>query len=58
VAVSARRTAGRLAAVLPGDAGRLVRWGDGAALAGGLLLLVVGLLLLQAAWTTPAHPFR
>jgi len=58
LAVGARRSAGRLAAVLPAEAGRLARWGDGAALAGGLLLLAVGLVLLQAAWTTPAHPFR
>jgi len=58
VAVGARRTAGRLAAALPGEAGRLARFGDGAALAGGLLLLAVGLVLFQAAWTTPAHPFR
>ena len=58
LAVGARRTAGRLAATLPGAGGRLARLGDGAALAGGLVLLTVGLLLLQAAWTMPAHPFR
>ena len=58
LAVGARRTAGRLAATLPGAGGRLARLGDGAALAGGLVLLTVGLLLLQAAWTTPAHPLR
>jgi len=58
VVVGARRTAGRLAAALPGEAGRLARFGDGAALAGGVLLLAVGLVLFQAAWTTPAHPFR
>ena len=58
VAVAARRTAGRLAAALPGVEGRLARLGDGAALAGGLLLLAVGLVLFQAAWTTPIHPLR
>ena len=58
LAVGARRTAGRLAAALPGEAGRLARFGDGAALAGGLLLVAVGLVLLQAAWTTPLHPLR
>ena len=58
LAVGARRTGGRLAAALPGVEGRLARLGDGVALAGGLLLLAVGLVLFQAAWTTPIHPLR
>ena len=58
LAVGARRTAGRLAAALPGGEGRLARFGDGAALAGGLLLVAVRLVLLQAAWTPPLHPLR
>lgn len=58
LSVLARRTALTLAAALPGGRGRTARLTAMAALIGGLVLLALGLLLLQAAWTTPAHPFR
>jgi ABC-type nickel/cobalt efflux system permease component RcnA len=58
LAVGARRTATRVADRLPGGHGRLAHLADGAALAGGLALLAVGGLLLHAALTVPAHPFR
>jgi ABC-type nickel/cobalt efflux system permease component RcnA len=58
LAVGARRTAARVADRLPGGHGRLARLADGAALAGGLGLVAVGGLLLHAALTVPAHPFR
>jgi ABC-type nickel/cobalt efflux system permease component RcnA len=56
--VGARRTAARVADRLPGSHGRLARLADGVALAGGLGLVAVGGLLLHAALTVPAHPFR
>ncbi len=58
LAVSARRTAGRLAAALPGPHHARARLVDGIALAGGLVLLALGLALVQTALSTPAHPFR
>jgi nickel/cobalt transporter (NicO) family protein len=59
LAVFARRQALKLAAVLPGGGGRLALGLDIVALVGGLLLLTLGLLLLQAALApVPAHPFR
>lgn len=57
LAVFARRTALRVAATLPAS-GAVERWLHVAALIGGLVLMTLGALLLQAAWTTPAHPFR
>jgi len=58
LAVGARRTAAAVAATLPGGHGRTARLADGVALAGGLLLLALGVVLLQAALATPAHPLR
>jgi ABC-type nickel/cobalt efflux system permease component RcnA len=58
LAVGARRTGARVAALLPGEHGHAARLADGLALAGGVLLLALGLVLLQAALATPAHPFR
>ncbi len=55
LAVLARGTALKVAERLPGGRGR---WTDGAALAGGVALLVLGLLLAHAAWTLPSHPLR
>lgn len=55
LAVQARHWAGRLAA----DQGGSLAWaraGQGAALAGGLLILALGLSLLGAGLDAPAHP--
>ncbi|MEO1090766.1 MAG: nickel/cobalt transporter [Pseudomonadota bacterium] len=58
LAVFARSSAVGLAERLPGGASRVGRLMDGAAFAGGTLLVVVGAMLLQASFATPAHPFR
>ncbi len=57
LAVLARHSAVRLARLLP-EGTRLERWANVVALVGGLVIVGMGLLLLHAAWTTPAHPFR
>ena len=41
---------------LPDHAGGLSIAGEGVAVLGGLAILTLGLLLLQAALATPAHP--
>lgn len=56
LSVYARQGSLRLAALLPGSNVRLSLAVDLVALAGGLIILALGLLLLQAAWTAPAHP--
>ena len=56
LSVYARKTSLRLAAVLPGSRRGLSRAVDLVALAGGAIILLLGLLLLQAAWNAPAHP--
>ena len=53
LARGSRHLADRLAAA---GAGSAARWGWGFALAGGLLLLVMGLSLLADMLTRPAHP--
>jgi nickel/cobalt exporter len=56
LSVFARDLARRLAARMPEHAGRLSLAGEGVAVAGGIVILVLGLLLLQAALAAPAHP--
>ena len=59
LAVLARRQAVRFATWLPGGDGRLAAGLDVVALAGGLVLLALGVILLQASLVpAPAHPFR
>lgn len=57
LSVFARDTARRLAARMPDHAGRLSLVAEAVAVLGGLAILVLGLLLLQAVWSAPAHPF-
>lgn len=56
LSVFARDLARRLAARMPEHAGRLSLAGEGVAVLGGLVILTLGLLLLQAALAAPAHP--
>lgn len=56
LSVFARDLARRLAARMPEHAGRLSLAGEGVAVAGGIVILILGLLLLQAALAAPAHP--
>ena len=56
LSVFARDLARRLAARMPDHAGGLSIAGEGVAVLGGLAILTLGLLLLQAALATPAHP--
>lgn len=56
LSVCARRVSLRLAARLPGNAGRLSLAVDIAGMLGGLIILLAGVLLLHAALTAPAHP--
>lgn len=56
LSVYARRTSLRLAEHLPNSRAGLARALDIVALLGGAVILVLGLLLLQAAWTAPVHP--
>ena len=56
LSVYARKTSLRLAEMLPGSEAGLSRVVDAVALLGGVVILVLGALLLQAAWTAPAHP--
>ncbi|MEX0923336.1 MAG: nickel/cobalt transporter [Rhodovibrionaceae bacterium] len=58
LSVYARKGSLRLAALLPGQSGRLSLALDLVAVAGGLLILAAGLLLLQASWTLADHPLR
>ncbi|MGK9168801.1 hypothetical protein KXR53_20975 [Inquilinus limosus] len=52
----ARRTALRLLAALPEGSARQGAIADAMGLLGGLILLTLGLLLMQAALSVPAHP--
>ena len=56
LSVYARKTSLRLVEMLPGSRRGLARAIDLVALAGGAVILLLGLLLLQAAWSAPAHP--
>ena len=56
LSVCARRVSLRLAARLPGNAGRLSLAVDIAGMLGGLIILLAGVLLLHAGLTAPAHP--
>ena len=58
MAVYARTLAESLSARLPGRAGYARVAAEIVALLGGLTILLIGLLLFQAAWTTPVHPLR
>lgn len=58
LSVFARDMARRLAARMPEHAGGLSLAAEGVAVAGGLTILVLGLLLLQAVLGAPAHPLR
>ena len=58
LSVYARKASLRLAEILPDRAPRLAMAIDVVGVAGGVFILVLGVLLLQAAWVTPAHPLR
>lgn len=58
LSVFARDIARRLAARMPEHAGGLSLAVEGVAVLGGLVILVLGLLLLQAVLVAPAHPLR
>ncbi|WP_051245216.1 nickel/cobalt transporter [Thalassobaculum salexigens] len=58
LSVFARDMARRLAARMPAHAGGLSLAAEGVAVLGGLAILVLGLLLLQAVLSAPAHPLR
>ncbi|MGD9536725.1 MAG: nickel/cobalt transporter [Alphaproteobacteria bacterium] len=53
-----RKGALRLAAALPGRAAGIATAIDVVGVIGGLVVLAAGVLLLQSAWLTPAHPLR
>lgn len=56
LSVFARDAARRLAARMPDHANRLSIAGEGVAVIGGMVILMLGLLLLQTALAAPAHP--
>lgn len=56
LSVFARDAARGIAARMPEHAGRLSAAGETVAVLGGIVILVLGILLLQAALVTPAHP--
>lgn len=58
LSVYARKASLRLAEILPNYAPRLAMAVDVVGVAGGVIILAAGALLLQAAWVTPAHPLR
>lgn len=58
LSVYARKASLRLAALLPDRATRIATAVDIVGLIGGAVILAAGALLLQAVWTTPAHPLR
>jgi len=56
LAVHARKVSLRLATTLPGPHSRVALATDTVAAVGGGIILVFGLLMLQAAMAMPAHP--
>ncbi len=56
LSVFARDLARRMAARMPDHSGRLSLAGEAVAVLGGTAILMLGILLLQAALSTPAHP--
>ena len=58
LSVYARKGALRLASLIPSSAVQLKVAFDLIAVVGGLLILIAGILMLQAALTVPAHPLR
>lgn len=56
LSVYARKASLRLATILPDRATRIATAIDVVGVAGGVVILVAGALLLQSAWVTPAHP--
>ena len=56
LSVYARKTSLRLAEALPDHESRLGTLIDVAGVVGGLIIMLAGLLLLQASWSAPAHP--
>ncbi|MBM3538447.1 MAG: nickel/cobalt transporter [Alphaproteobacteria bacterium] len=56
LSVYARKASLRLAAILPDRATRIATAIDVVGVAGGVVILVAGAVLLQSAWVTPAHP--
>jgi nickel/cobalt transporter (NicO) family protein len=58
LSVYARKTALRLAAVLPDRASRIATAIDVVGVIGGVIILVAGVLMLQSAWQPAAHPLR
>lgn len=58
ISVYARKASLRLAAILPDRATRIAMAIDSVGLAGGIVILLVGGLLLHSAWIVPPHPLR
>ncbi len=56
LSVYARTTSLRLADMLPGQGSRIGLMIDIAGTLGGVIILLAGVMLFQAAWTAPAHP--
>lgn len=56
LSVYARTTSLRLAEMLPGQGSRIGLMIDIAGAIGGVIILLAGIMLFQAAWTAPAHP--
>ncbi len=56
LSVYARTTSLRLADVLPGQGSRIGLMIDVAGIIGGVIILLAGIMLFQAAWSAPVHP--
>ena len=56
LSVYARATSMRVAELMPDHTSRIGTIVDVAGMIGGVVILLAGLLLFQAAWTAPAHP--
>ena len=58
LSVYARSLAGRIGALLPDHSRSIAMVSDMVTVTGGILIFLFGVLLLNAALTVPAHPFR
>jgi len=58
LSVYARKGALRIAALMTGSTVRITVALDFIAVVGGLVILIAGILMLQAALTVPTHPLR
>lgn len=57
LSVYARKTSLRLAEALPDHTSRIGMLIDVAGMIGGLIIMLAGILLFQALWSAPVHPF-